>query len=263
MSTNLAADVVDSAQIEDHIVSAITDPRFLLLTAAQTKDLATADDQSWTNFAAEWDMLTPDSHMADGGTYRLRRYSRFTLNVETGQLTQLPHGPYRQSMVVNNLNGGIDRHFDPCTSSFCDNPVLQGLLPKLGKAFSRAHGATSWDIKLHPYRIKASATAAGKPAPEGRHRDGVTFIMTMMINRHQISGGESAVYTNDGDRLATLTLTSPGEILMGDDRNTTHSVTPIHPRTLTGQGHRDVLVIAFTAETEQTSARAGKRRPLP
>lgn len=76
-------------------------------------------------------------------------------------------------------------------------------------------------------------------------------------------GGKSAVYTNDGDRLATLTLTSPGEILMGDDRNTTHSVTPIHPRTLMGQGHRDVLVIAFTAETEQTSAREGRRRPLP
>jgi len=44
MTANLTADAVDDTQIEDHIVSANTDPGFLLPTAAQTKCLAAADD---------------------------------------------------------------------------------------------------------------------------------------------------------------------------------------------------------------------------
>jgi hypothetical protein len=91
----------------------------------------------------------------------------------------------------------------------------------------------------------------GKPAPEGLHRDGVTFIMTMMIDRHQIIGGESAVRSNSGQQLVTLTLSRRGEILMSDDRNTMHSVTSIRPLKPNGHGRRDVLVIGFTAHAEE------------
>lgn len=243
---------IDTANIQNSIATAMADPGHLVLSATKTEHLVGAEEQAWADFAAEWDQLKPDRYMADGGTYRLRRYSRFALDANTGQLSQLPHGPYLQSMTVNPLNGGSERHFDPCTASFCESPVLRALLPALGAAFTKAHGCPRWDVKLHPYRIEASAKAAGKPAPEGRHRDGVNYIMTMMIDRHKVRGGRSAVYNDAGEELATVTLNDRGEILMGDDRKTMHSVSPIHPVEPFSQGHRDVLVIAFTADPQDT-----------
>jgi hypothetical protein len=233
------------------IAAAMKGPRFLLLTAAEIADLAEAEEQIWEEFSAEWDLLTPDHYMADGGKYRLRRYSRFALDTPAQRLTQLPHRPYHQSVEVNSLNGGVERHFDPCTSSFCRSPILQRTLPKLGVAFTQANGSTIWDIRLHPYRIKASSTAVGRPAPEGRHRDGVTFVMTMMIRRHGVGGGESTLFTNSGDKLAALTLVDRGELLVSDDAETTHAVSPVYPIDAGGSGYRDVLVIAFTANGEK------------
>lgn len=210
--------------------------------------MADADPEDWSVFATEWDRLTSDRYMADGGTYRLRRYSSFVFDTGTGELAQQPHKPYLQSTTINHLNGGVERHFDPCTAEFCESPVLLGLLPALGRAFTQAHGCRRWNIKLHPYRIVASSEAAGQPAPEGRHRDGVTYIMTLLIDRHQIAGGRSSIYTDAGVEVGSVTLMQRGELLVADDRATLHSVTPVRPDGGFGHGHRDVLVIAYTAE---------------
>lgn len=238
-----------TAQI-DAITSTITDDLgrtgYVHLPAERTRALIDARAEDWDRFAAEWDDLVPDGYMADGGTYRHRRYSKVHLDVASGELTLQPHGPYQQSMTVNSLNGGTERHFEPCTQTFWANPVLQSLLIRLGEAFTAANQNKDWTIRLHPYRILASRQETGQPAPEGRHRDGVTFIMTLMIDRRNVTGGESSVHTDEGETLFTVTLTERGEILMGDDRKTLHGVTPIHPAANAATGHRDVLVIAFT-----------------
>ena len=49
---------------------------------------------------------------------------------------------------------------------------------------------------------------------------GPTFITALMIGRHNVAGGESSVYAEDGDSLVTTTLTEPGDILLSDDRRT-------------------------------------------
>lgn len=229
----------------------ITAPGHLLLTSHETEALAGATEEQWAALAREWDHLTPDRHMADGGTYRLRRYSSFDLDSRSGTLTQRPHAPYVQSAAINYLNGGTERHFDPCTPSFCVNPALRDLLINLGSALTDAHGNARWDIKLHPYRITAHAHTVGHPAPEGRHRDGVTYIGAMMIGRHHVEGGTSAVFSNDGRELTTVTLEHRGQLLLSDDRTTLHSVTPLVPAPGHLFGHRDVLVIAYTAVEAQ------------
>lgn len=202
--------------------------------------------QDWAAFARNWDDLTLDTHMADGGKYRYRRYGQFDLDGASGELTQLPHGPYRQESDVNPLNGGVERHFDPLTEEFVGSPVLRNLLRTLGDWYTRIEGHPHWNVKLHPYRIIASADTAGQPAPEGRHRDGVTFIHSLLIKRTNVIGGESGVYADSGEHLFTKTLEQTGDLLLGDDRRTLHSVTPIEPADPALAGHRDVLVIAYT-----------------
>ncbi|MFL6161977.1 MAG: 2OG-Fe dioxygenase family protein [Jatrophihabitantaceae bacterium] len=233
--------------VQARIAGEVSSRRYVALSSTETETLAGASTSDWSEFAAEWDHLTLDRYMSDGGTYRLRRYSRFSLDVSSGDLSQLPHGPYQQSRAVNSLNGGIERHFDPCRASFCENQALRRLLLGLGMAFTQADGGSRWDIKLHPYRILASTGETGQPAPEGRHSDGVTFVMTLMIARHQVVGGRSTIFSESGAEIISTTLSRRGELLICDDRLTTHSVTPISPVEGFTSGHRDVLVIAFTA----------------
>lgn len=217
-----------------------------LLPAPELSELIGVDAGDWARFARNWDDLKLDTFMADGGSYRYRRYGQYDLDPNEGTLTLLPHEPYRQESDVNPLNGGVDRLYEPLTDAFTSDPLLPRLLVTLGRVFTAVDGTEDWNIKLHPYRIIAGAEV-GQPAPEGRHRDGVTFITSLLISRLNITGGESSVYTNDEEHLLTTTLTTPGDLLLGDDQRTLHSVTPIHPADATAPAHRDVLVIAYTA----------------
>ncbi|WP_163553958.1 2OG-Fe dioxygenase family protein [Candidatus Frankia alpina] len=217
-----------------------------LLPAEELSQIIKVSPADWARFARNWEALRLDTYMADGGTYRHRRYGQYELDPSSGQLTLLPHEPYRQESHINALNGGVDRLFEPLTGAFVNDPLLHELLVTLGRTFSAVDGTQRWNIKLHPYRITAGAEA-GQPAPEGRHRDGVTFITSLLINRLNVTGGESSVYSNDGEHLLTTTLAEPGDLLLGDDQRTLHSVTPIHPLDSGAPAHRDVLVIAYTA----------------
>ncbi|MFD4526776.1 2OG-Fe dioxygenase family protein [Streptomyces sp. NPDC058470] len=227
--------------------AALAGPGGHLMPAAALSALAGADSADWARFAAHWDELTLDRYMADGGTYRFRRYGQFELDPAAGELTLLEHAPYLQESDINPLNGGVERAFDPLTDSFVGDPLLRSVLVELGRIFSAVDATTAWNVKLHPYRIHASADQKGQPAPEGRHRDGVTFITSLMIGRVNVTGGESGVYTDEGEHLLTTTLSEAGDLLLGDDRRTLHSVTPVQPVDPERAAHRDVLVIAYTA----------------
>ena len=205
----------------------------------------TPDD--WARFAANWDDLHRDPYMADGGTYRHRRYGQFEIDVETGDFVQLPHGPYRQEADVNKLHGGVDRVYEPLTGAFVADPVLRNVLMGAAGVFTAVDGTSRWNVKVTPIRTTATKQRAGEPTPEGRHRDGVTFITSLMIGRSNVTGGESSVHTDDGERLITTTLAEPGDILLGDDRRTLHEVTPVRPADIEAPGHRDVLILAYTA----------------
>ncbi|MGW4193875.1 2OG-Fe dioxygenase family protein [Streptomyces sp. NPDC005004] len=227
-------------------IGALAGPGGYLLPSAGLSRLLGVGPADWLRFGRNWDDLERDTHMADGGSYRYRRYGQYDLDPGTGELVLLPHEPYRQESDVNPLNGGVDRLFEPLTDSFTGDPMLPTLLVTLGRVFSAVDGTQRWNIKLHPYRITAGSEV-GRPAPEGRHRDGVTFITSLLINRINVTGGESSVCSDDGEGLLTTTLSQPGDLLLGDDRRTLHSVTPLHPVDTTAPAHRDVLVMAYTA----------------
>lgn len=203
-------------------------------------------DSDWRAFRSCWDRLPRDTYMADNGRYRFRRYGRFDYRVNDDVLRLLPHQPYAQPLSINPLNGNVQRHFDPLEPAFVDSPVLHNLLRNMARIYAAADGYVSnWRIRLHPYRIKCSGTMPGKPTPEGLHRDGVTYIAALMIDRCNVEGGTTRLTRNDGRTLASVTLTEPLDLLMSDDARTMHEVSPIRPLDSYRPAHRDVLVIAF------------------
>lgn len=201
------------------------------------------DEDVWTRFGAHWDELAPDPYAAELGMQRLRRYGHYTFR--DGVVTPMPNGAFVQPQDSNPLYIERDRHFEPLTDAFAGDPLLPELLTLLGRFATALDDVAEWTVKVHPFRVIASADGEGQPTPEGLHRDGVTLVTSLLINRRNAVGGESTVVDMDGRRLLTTTLSEPGTLLMGDDRRTVHGVSPIRPVDESAPALRDVLVITF------------------
>lgn len=201
----------------------------------------------WERFTGHWEDLVPDTYAAAAGTRRLRRYGHFLLDRQ-GRITALTHEVFSQPQDTNPLYVDVERHFDPLTDAFAADPVLAALLRLLAGAAASLDDPDGWSAKVHPFRVVASPGQAGEPTPEGRHRDGVTLVSSLLVGRRNAHGGQSAVFHPDGRPLLTTTLSAPGALLLGDDRRTWHGVTPVRPADPScGPAVRDVLVTTLTA----------------
>lgn len=217
-----------------------------VIAGGSIADWAEVAPEQWQDFADYWNRLIPDRYMGDGGTYRLRRYGQFETDFD-GTLRQLPHSAYEQPRYINRLNGGVAREFEPLESGFARHVVLHNILNVLMKIINDVEGMlTPWNVKLNPYRIVAKSDAAGQPTPEGLHRDSVNYIVSMMVKRANIAGGESSLTDAHRTPLDSVTLAEPMHLAILNDENTMHEVTPVSPVDPRAPAYRDVLVIAFT-----------------
>ncbi|MFD7669021.1 2OG-Fe dioxygenase family protein [Streptomyces sp. NPDC059788] len=227
--------------------SCLTSSAVCLMSPASVREQLGADEDGWARFAAHWDELGEDRYAAERGTRRLRRYGRFSLTPATGELVRLPHEPFIQPTDTNPLYETVDRHFEPLTDAFVADPLLRPLFDLLGQAAAVLDDAGRWIVKVHPFRVVATADDEGDPTPEGRHKDGVTLVSSLLVNRDNAVGGQSSVYTHDGRELLSTTLHRPGSLLLSDDRDSLHCVSPIRPMDMTQPAYRDVLVTTLTA----------------
>ena len=200
----------------------------------------------WTQFAASWNGMPLDEYMADGGRYRRRRFAVFA--ARPGEpITRQPHQPHFQAVSYNQLNGGIDRWFDPIPDAIANGPSLTAILAGCRSLFDSLTPATAWHIELHQFRIEAGPDQTGQPTPEGHHRDGVDWVLVLMIDRENIASGTTSIHALDGTELGAFTLTDPLDAALVDDSRVTHGVTAIKPLDPAKPAHRDVLVVTFRA----------------
>lgn len=214
----------------------------LMGSSALNAALGVASD-AWTAFASHWDDLVLDAYAAELGTHRLRRYGHFLFR--EGVAEPLAHETFVQPQNSNPLYLNRDRHFQPLTDAFAADPLLQALLAMLGQVATTLQDCVTFSAKVTPFRVLATADAAGQPAPEGVHRDGVTLVTSLLINRDNAIGGQSSVFDLEGAPLVSTTLSTPGTLLLGDDRRTRHGVSPIRPADPSRPAKREVLVITF------------------
>jgi hypothetical protein len=138
----------------------------------------------WPAFAASWNDLGLDVYMADGGRYRRRRFAVFAAPAAGGgPIVRGPHQPHYQSRDYNALNGGIERWFAPIADSVGAGPSMQAILATTRSLFDRLAPNRAWHIEAHQFRIEARAGEAGQPTPEGMHRDGVDYVLVLLIRR--------------------------------------------------------------------------------
>lgn len=171
------------------------------------------------------------------GNYRLRRLSRFI--VSRDNLIKLPHGYLFQSKEYNPLLGDLKREFAELDDALIELDIFKNLV----LAFSdscKLHPEA--EIGVHQIRTICSPDNLGNPAPEGIHQDGTDFIAIFSVDRDNIQGGETHLYTAKKEKPVFSKILNPGELLLVNDHDFFHFTTPIKPLT-NSQGTRDVFVL--------------------
>jgi hypothetical protein len=229
----------------EHVAQQLTKVGTCLMKPTELNRCLGIGGSEWTRFATHWEDLVADPYAAELGTRRLRRYGHFLFDPTEGVFQPAAHDAFVQPQNSNPLYVGKDRHFEPLTDAFAKDPLLERVLALLGQLATALDDVAEWNAKVTPFRVVASAGDQGQPTPEGLHRDGVTLVTSLLVQRRNAVGGESSVFDMDGNRLMTTTLAEPGTLLLGDDRRTLHGVSPIRPIDPAQTAQRDVLVITF------------------
>jgi len=219
-----------------------------LLTPQQLQSACAVQLSELDALRASWERLTRDAYLLDGGRYRFRRHSCFIHELAGDSLQLVAHRAHWQPRDYNALHGGLERWFDPIETAVLDSPASGGLLRALGKLFATVRAQPRWYIEAHQFRID-TAEGIGRPTPEGAHRDGVDFVAVILVNRSDVSGGETRVFDAQGPAGVRFTMAEPWTALLLNDAQVVHETTPIQkagPR-----GLRDTLVLTFRADRFQ------------
>ncbi len=199
----------------------------------------------WDAFARSWDDLAVDTYMADGGRYRRRRHAVYAI-ASDGTVERQPHQPHYQSLDYNPLHGGIERWFEPVKPEIGAGPSLTTILGFCRDLFGGlAPAVRDWHVEVHQFRIEARPGEPGRPTPEGIHRDGVDYVLVLLIRRRNIKSGTTTIHGLDRRLLGSFTLAEPFDAALVHDTRAYHGVTPVEPLDPAEPAYRDVLVVTF------------------
>ena len=189
---------------------------------------------------SSWDDLPPDAYLRDGGRYRRRRHACCV--VEGAEVRPVARRAHWQPLDYNALHGGIERWFEPVAPEVVATAAWRTMLAGFAGVFAALKGPRAWFVEAHQFRIDTT-DGIGRPTPEGAHRDGVDFVVVLLVDRHGVKGGETRVFDAAGPSGRRFTLTEPWTALLLDDARVIHETTPIQPAGTAG--HRDTLVLTY------------------
>jgi hypothetical protein len=199
----------------------------------------------WGAFAASWDDLALDTHLPDGHRYRRRRHA--TLSARAGERTfrREAHQPHYQGLEYNKLVGGIERWFEPITPAIAEGATFKAIVTFGLALYGALKPRTDWHIEAHQFRIEARPDAAGQPTPEGIHRDGVDYVIVMLVSRVNIERGTTTMHAPGGREVGRFTLATACDAALVDDARVMHGVTAVRPLDPAMPAWRDVIVVTY------------------
>lgn len=182
--------------------------------------------------------LPTDPYLKGSHAYRKRAYSHG--EYLDGRIQWLPSNFFLQSKDLNTYAGGIERTFADLSQPSCE--YIESVITFM---INHEHlNDTAYTIGCHQIRIVATDEFNGYPAPEGFHQDGFDYVAVICVDQENINGGFSLVRPISSEKAISELQLQPGQIMLINDREVEHYVTPITPK-IPGQAHRDVFVITF------------------
>ena len=229
------------------VTPALQEDGFCFVAAKSMRGLLdqTGPLPDWREFAASWERLGPDTYLAKVGRQRRRRHAVYSARPD-GSIRRELHQPHYQSSDYNQLQGDIERWFEPIEPDIgAGNSLAKILELSLSLFAPLAPEVRLWRIEVHQFRIEARPGEPGEPTPEGVHRDGVDFVLVLLIDRQNIASGTTTIHSADGTLLGSFTLTETFDAALVDDSRVFHGVTAVTPLDPAQPSHRDVLVVTL------------------
>ncbi len=175
--------------------------------------------------------------------YRFRAISTFRVLFDSGEpkVMRCPTLPFSQDEALISENK-IDvrrwkRVFPELSEEAASLPafcmVLQGISRRIYSQMPSIHGL---NIVAHHVKVQTVPGILTTNSPEGLHQDGFPLIVSaLVVDRENISGGESQIYGEDKKTLLFRATLQPGNGLLQPDLGSPlwHTVTPIQ-----GDGYR-------------------------
>lgn len=234
---------------------------FAFVPAAEMRPLIGAPGgfTDWPAFAESWNHLELDTHLPDGHRYRRRRHATLSARSGATAFRVEPHQPHYQDLEYNPLLGGVERWFEPMRPEILAGRAFRAVLAFCTRLFGGFRPGADWHIECHQFRIEARTGAAGQPTPEGVHRDGVDYVLVMLVNRANIESGTTTVHDAAGRLLGSFTLVEALDCALVDDTRVRHGVTAVHPIEASRPAFRDVLVVTFREQKKGPREGASNR----
>lgn len=226
------------------LVATLENDGFAVLSSEAVAALSGAPLGALRALESSWEELPRDDYLRDAGRYRRRRHGSFV--IDAGVVQQVAHRAHFQPPEYNALHGGLTRWFAPLSEPLVAAPAWSQLLAGFAAVFSKARGVQRFYVEAHQFRIDTDE-GIGRPTPEGAHRDGVDFVVLLLIKRVSVRGGETRVFAADAPTGQRFTLTEPWSALVLDDARVVHESTPIQPMVSADltPGYRDTLVLTY------------------
>ena len=238
---------MDAVSEIDALQASVAREGFAFVRAARIRALLPALGD-WEAFAASWNDLPRDTHLPDGHRYRRRRHATLSAASDVPGFRVEAHQPHYQGLEYNRLVGGIERWFEPIRPEILAGATFAAAMELCRAVFRALRPHASWHVEAHQFRIEARPEAAGQPTPEGVHRDGVDYVLVLLVDRVNIESGTTTVHAHDGRQLGSFTLATALDAALVDDARVKHGVTAVHPVDPARPAHRDVLVVTFKAK---------------
>ncbi len=216
--------------------------------------LETVDESVLKKLVPIFDSLEADPY-CEGG-YRFRGYTLYFF--EGDKLVRQPSHPFYQSASINRLWGDLERNFGELSKE--DEATTLDTLTDLSFRFCRAWNLDpeGLEVGVHPIRTLCVEGHAGHPAPEGIHSDGFVRSSILVVQRENVTGGETRLYrARDESQRFFAQVLEEGQWLTFDDSTIFHYTTPVAPAG-TGRSLRDVLILCIArrgAHQERAAAR--------
>src|SRR3546814_11532327 len=83
---------------------------------------------------------------------------------------------------------------------------------------------TGWHVEVHQFRIEAALAEVGQPTPEGVHRDGVDYVLVLLVRRVNLASGTTTIHTPPGELAGSFTLNDPPAVKLLEDHRLVHGV---------------------------------------
>lgn len=186
-----------------------------------------------------FDTLTPSDYK--DGSYRLRRYSRFSYDKTNKAIALQETKAFVQGDDLNRFQGNVARTYDNLTNESFQSQAFLSLMDDFVKSTNLPEHSL---IEVHQMRILAKDGNESTPAaPEGIHQDGFDFVGVFTINRKNVKDGALMLWHGrECDKPIATLNPEAGDICIVNDQVLWHSASDIRLEEA-GEGYWDLLVL--------------------